>query len=452
VTVRVSLLVLLAAWGQSCAGGMGPSAGMDGRTRVYEDGLPDFDLEAIPDPDYPDDSIRVHVGLIPASLVFQPAARGYRATFEVQVLVEDRVRLQVEDSLVVETLEESRTYGRHRRTLTVAAVAGQDSFVEVRLLDRSTEQSVIRKQRFGPVSGPHADLWPVQLVDGDGPVLSLHVRAGARGLRAETTLKVRDAGCLKWMLFSAPTDSTTATAPFLLTPSYGSLSYRGANYSRADTLIRVTERMAPGTFSARWPLPTVRSGVHRVNAAWLPDCLADGDPPSRLTQRNFLVRPAEYPRLTHLDQLIDALDYIATPKEMTDIRQAGDAVARKKRFDAFWGRTSGNPRAASDALGRYYSRVEEANRAYSGFKEGWKTDRGMVFIVMGPPLFTEDSIDELRWFYSYDDRNPGRYFVFDRVRGLFDDFNLPHYVLTRSMDQEREWRLAVRRWRRGVSR
>ncbi|NNE71084.1 MAG: GWxTD domain-containing protein, partial [Rhodothermales bacterium] len=150
--------------------------------------------------------------------------------------------------------------------------------------------------------------------------------------------------------------------------------------------------------------------------------------------------------------LRDALTYIATDDEMDRLRAATTPLAQKEAFDAFWGRNIADPNTAARTLERYFTRVEEANGTFSDFKEGWKTDRGMVYIVMGPPLYQEDSIEELRWFYSYDERNAGRYFVFDRVQGYPDELDMPHYVLKRSMEQEREWRLAVTRWRNGRAR
>jgi hypothetical protein len=34
---------------------------------------------------------------------------------------------------------------------------------------------------------------------------------------------------------------------------------------------------------------------------------------------------------------------------------------------------------------QYYARVEYANKHFSHFQEGWRTDMGMVYITFGPP-------------------------------------------------------------------
>jgi len=353
---------------------------------------------------------------------------------------------------VVRTIEETRIYAIRQRAFSLRGAEGGNSEVEVLLEDLATGRVARRGQPIAPSVHETARMWPIRLVDDEGPVLTLHVTPNARDLFATTTVVVEEAGCIRWTLASIPTDTTIALAPFLLSPSHGSLTYRGAIYSEADTVASLAVPLDPGPRSPTWPLSGVETGVYRVSAAWVPQCVEASMSPHVSVDRDFLVRPEEYPQLTHLDQLIEALDYIATPEEMAAIRGAADPVARKRMFDAFWGRTGGDRLAASDALGRYYSRVEEANRAYSSFKEGWKTDRGMISIVMGPPLYVEDSIDELRWFYSYDDQYPGRYFVFERSRGQFHSLGFPHYILNRTMNQEREWRLAVQRWRRGTAR
>jgi hypothetical protein len=38
---------------------------------------------------------------------------------------------------------------------------------------------------------------------------------------------------------------------------------------------------------------------------------------------------------------------------------------------------------------QYYARVEYANKHFSHFMEGWRTDMGMVYIMFGPPSNVE---------------------------------------------------------------
>ncbi|MBO6576348.1 MAG: GWxTD domain-containing protein [Rhodothermales bacterium] len=443
-----ALLVAVVLLGlTACSGGLVSTGEGEGWTRYYEEGVPDFDFELV---HTSEDSVRAVVGLIPATLVFRRRDDGaFRAAFRYHISVDDRVRVEVEDSLVFEDVEPTRSF--ERLAVESGLAAGATAVVSARLTDRATGRTAVRSQTAARTANSAGSIGRIGLGLAGGLVSGWAVSRGASPVATAHVRALGD-GCVEWALVHVPTDTSVAVLPYALSPSYGSRAYRGALYSEADTLSTERVPVRVGSHVLSWKLPALsRSGVHRVELSLWSGCTPPASP-ERAAGRSALTRPEGFPRITRLDQMIDALTYLATEDEMQAIREAGSAAARKEAFDAFWGRTVGDPILARRALANYYSRVEEANRLYSGFKEGWKTDRGMVYLVMGPPLYVEDSIDQLRWFYSYDERNPGRYFVFDRVRGFPDELNVPHYVLNRSMEQEREWRLAVQRWRRGEAR
>ena len=37
--------------------------------------------------------------------------------------------------------------------------------------------------------------------------------------------------------------------------------------------------------------------------------------------------------------------------------------------------------------------IEEANKQFSNYKEGWKTDMGMMYILFGPPWYIESTLE-----------------------------------------------------------
>jgi GWxTD domain-containing protein len=452
---RAPSAIFLAFLMVSCSGGLVRLGQGEGWTRVYEEGIPDFDLEVAPTAG--EDSVQVRLGLIPATLVFRPVEDGYRAWFRYLIRVDQRALAEESDSMTVRSLEESRSY---QRVLKAWAFGGDQSAnpkVEVLLTDMSTERTATRTQAQVWESSGSGRIGRV-LFEADGrPQVGLEYPASATSFTALATVVSGTPGCAHWRLLSVPTDTTRAALPFSLSPSLGSRIYRGAMYGSADTLQVASQPLATGNAVAEWTLGgAFPLGAYRVEIRWSASCgqAAAPSPNPRAVGpgRSFLVRPGGHPRITHLGPMIEALGYIATEEELERIKSAGDAVARKGEFDAFWGRIVGDPLVASRALERFFGRVEEANLRFSAFKEGWKTDRGMVYIVMGPPLYSEDSVDQLRWYYSYDERNAGRFFIFDRVRGHPDELEMPQYVLKRSMEQETEWRLAVRRWRRGTAR
>jgi len=99
-----------------------------------------------------------------------------------------------------------------------------------------------------------------------------------------------------------------------------------------------------------------------------------------LVSRPFVSRWANIPVKTgDINTAIEQLQYIATESQIDSINAGKTDVEKQERFLQFWkGRT--NP-----SMEEYYSRVEYANQHFKAYREGWKTDMGMVFIIFGPP-------------------------------------------------------------------
>jgi GWxTD domain-containing protein len=131
--------------------------------------------------------------------------------------------------------------------------------------------------------------------------------------------------------------------------------------------------------------------------------------------------------LTDLDKAIDQLIYIAN-KEEIDFIEAGDSRLEKaKRFVAFWKNLDPNPADEyNPVFNEYFSRVAYANDNFSTYSlEGWRSDRGMVLIILGAP----DNIDRHPFeYYSkpyevWQYYNLNRQFMFIDYTG-FGDYRL----------------------------
>lgn len=120
------------------------------------------------------------------------------------------------------------------------------------------------------------------------------------------------------------------------------------------------------------------------------------------------------------DYAVEQLKYVTTKDEREKLRNAPDSL-RLKEFNALWASKDPTPGTPQNELrDEYYRRIRYANQYYHGInREGWQTDRGMVYIKYGEP----DQIDrhpfELErkpyqiWYY-YAQR---RIFVFEDTRG-----------------------------------
>jgi GWxTD domain-containing protein len=243
-------------------------------------------------------------------------------------------------------------------------------------------------------------------------------------------------------------DTTVAYPPFWISPSRGSLRYRGIDEEAADTLLTTVEPLgAEREQRVTFALPTLAPGIYRLDVHLRG---ADGTVLAQ-QQRDLSVKGPAFPRLATLAELVDALDYIAYPREMEFITAGETPQERRRRFDAFWGALVADRRVASNLLRLYYERVEEANLLFTSYKPGWKTDRGMIYVIFGAPDYVEETIDGQVWYYGYGEQNPASTFTFERTDYYGNQSPFGHYVLVRQPVYEQAWARAVDRWREGAA-
>lgn len=164
----------------------------------------------------------------------------------------------------------------------------------------------------------------------------------------------------------------------------------------------------------------------------------EGEPRSGL-----LVEENTFPALTSADELIAPLIYLTTSAER---KKLFDAPEPKKAVDQFWLTVAGNNQTIARQLIRtYYGRVQEANQFFSAHKAGWLTDRGLLYLVLGPPESVYRQGGEERWVYRAD-QGMGGTFVFRAKPSTFAPDN---YELVRRPEYEQLWYAAVEQWRKG---
>jgi GWxTD domain-containing protein len=149
-----------------------------------------------------------------------------------------------------------------------------------------------------------------------------------------------------------------------------------------------------------------------------------------------------FPKVTMHSLMCESLRYITSSKEFRILKSYD---IPKLAVDSFWIVNSGRPDLATELIRKYYQRVETANRLYTSFTEGWKTDRGMIFIVMGKPSKVFRGFDQEVWIYGeYDDPRALK-FYFNKAQNPFTDND---YVLARNQYYKSIWYQNVQLWRR----
>ena len=206
-----------------------------------------------------------------------------------------------------------------------------------------------------------------------------------------------------------------------------------------------TSLPAPPFSGSRNPLDTVRARpFDRCDGKWtvVDGCQFLYNPE---TNRNLIIngRTADFPKSINVVDLINSTRYIATRAEYEKLQTAEHP---KLALDEFWLKCGGNENKAKRLISTYYDRVEEANTFFSGMQEGWRTDRGMVHIVMGvPDMIRRFSWREV-WIYGDEGASNCIIYVFNKKSHDLDD-NI--FILDRNIAYRGSWDRMVTAWRNG---
>lgn len=127
---------------------------------------------------------------------------------------------------------------------------------------------------------------------------------------------------------------------------------------------------------------------------------------------------------------VEQMIYVADGEELDRMRLA-EGNEKLKLFEDFWKKKStGNENGTRMTQEEYYGRVAFADKHFKETREGWRTDRGMIYIKFGSPddidshPFDIDSRGYEIWYYY----RLGKTFYFSDLRGTGE------YLLIRRRD------------------
>jgi GWxTD domain-containing protein len=159
-----------------------------------------------------------------------------------------------------------------------------------------------------------------------------------------------------------------------------------------------------------------------------------------MSSAGFAIRAEnDFPRYSLVQNLSAPLIYICTKQEYDKLELAkGD----KKIFDRTVLSITRDAERARNLIRTYFRRVEIANILFTDFKEGWKTDRGMIYIIFGLPQEVFRFNDREVWTYKNEAFNVT--FNFTRAPSIFAPDN---YVLIRDAKYRATWYEVIDLWR-----
>lgn len=177
----------------------------------------------------------------------------------------------------------------------------------------------------------------------------------------------------------------------------------------------VPQRLTPGSY-------TLRLRLHEASTA---DVVDTSTVLAERTRPYIVPRSMTGSVLSDVSRAIKQLIYVADQSDIDMIQGGPTEAERLIRFEEYWKKQDPTPTSVrNEALEEYYSRIEQANRRFKSYTEGWLTDMGRTFIVYGEPANIEKFTAQngvslvVRWTYPN-----STVFTFEDSTG-FGDFRL----------------------------
>ena len=150
-----------------------------------------------------------------------------------------------------------------------------------------------------------------------------------------------------------------------------------------------------------------------------------------------------FPKVKNPENMIGPMRYISTKKEYAALTESED---KKLAVDNHWLDLAGSSERARTLIREYYTRVESANNYFTSYLEGWKTDRGIIYIIYGVPNVVYKNRDYENWIYGEENNMMSISFTFHKVNNPASNND---YSLSRSSMYKNSWFRAVDSWRNG---
>lgn len=155
----------------------------------------------------------------------------------------------------------------------------------------------------------------------------------------------------------------------------------------------------------------------------------------------------QFPFVAKRTHLGKPMRYVTTRREYEGIKEVLDQPAElKKKVDEFWLERTGSVERSKILLESYYNRVQEANIFFSSYLEGWKTDRGIIYVIYGPPNKVFRSSQGENWVYGDEASALSYFFTFNKVNNPFSEND---FSMERLNSYRYGWGQAIEAWRNG---
>ena len=463
VTAAFLAAAVFAIAAPGCSGSRGAAPGVEGKTIAFIPGRINFDMEVAPVWMDTISAIEITLAIPPSSLAFLRREDNFSALFDVTVRATEvdskapALERTWPESLRVAEYDETQKFTPAVFSRRLPLRPG-NYVADVSVEDRGSGRREMRSERLViPRLGAAPPTLGRIFIDrgSEGrwsPFISFNIPSGPDSLRATLegyNLPVGDSLESHAIVLKYRVDTSIAAPPFIVRGFSIDMTSSNLGIKGVDTVFR-SDRSFVAT-GPRLPvtlrLPSLAPGLYQLEISMhfrgAPG--ADVDSVMRAS-RLFPVRAFGFPRPVFLDDLIASMRYMMTSAEAEQVQSGPVPAERLRRFEVFWRSLGGDRATAAAMIRRYFSRVEEANRYFTTTKEGWKTDRGMISIVFGPPPEAQRSPDGVAWVYGRGTMTD--IFFFRNVVVDVGDTSFDEYVLVRQAYYETPWNRMITRLRK----
>ena len=446
--IRLLKYTLIAALGislLSCARSMNPDVER-GSMYQFQDGYPEVRMDAIGLLDERDNSyISVTSEIVYGSLVYRTVEGQTFAQITIEIRVneiEGNYSETSRDQLDILSKDSSGYQNQevfsYQKQLDVEPGNYE---VEVSVTDNSSGRTVVRKTEtlIPDPESPVTNLTSIRLsgkIVGQNngtytPITTYDVPSRLDSLKfvfQVTNNDMADPLSVSASLLRFEADTTAARRLSYNNYSSSSIQYKGVDVRDTEEIDSNVRRLdQAGSVLIEFKYDLLERGNYRFEVE-----TTDQQGETIYRARDFAVKSDNYPSVATSREMAAPLIYIMDRDNHEEMMNLSDPDSLKDAIDRFWLSNVGSQNRARSVINLYYERVEQANKQFSNFKEGWKTDMGMIYILFGPPWYVDRTLNRMQWSYSYDRNDPRRNFYFERNRVPNEYFPFNHYIVQRS--------------------
>lgn len=127
-----------------------------------------------------------------------------------------------------------------------------------------------------------------------------------------------------------------------------------------------------------------------------------------------------------LDKAIAQMVYIATGTELDEIKDAKTKEEKIQKYLDYWKKKDPDPQSEDNPVfDEYYRRIAFTNENFSHYIDGWRTDRGMVYVILGAP----NNIDRHPFEYDSKPYEVWEYYELNKSFVFLDETGFGDYRL-----------------------